>query len=244
MASEERPSGLQGAELLAHHLRRLGELRRREDEPGTAQRRYRLAAWQSARLARTHHDLLQSPRFGAAVRFFLSDLYAPRDFTQRYRDLQRIAPLLVRTLPREVIQTLALAVEMNVLTLDLDESLLGELGAALDGELDDQLWAAAIRRCEDRAQRLRQIDLIRRVGEDLDRIVSKPGVYFALRLGRQPARLAGLGDLQEFLVRGFEAFRKIRGSELFLDAITGRESEILRRIWARHPRPLELVEGS
>lgn len=243
MTIGESPTGLRGAELLAHQLQRLAAFRRRSEDTLTVARRRRLTVWQSARLANTHRDLLASPRFGPAVRFFLSDLYAPRDFDQRYADLERIAPMLVRTLPREVIHTLALAVEMNVLTLTLDDRLARQLGGLLDGELSASDWVAAVRRGEDLGERERQIDLIRLVGEDLDRIIAKPGVALTLRMSRQPARMAGVGELHGFLVRGFGAFRTMRGAGPFLQAITGREQEILSRISSGHDRPLAIAGG-
>ena len=47
-----------------------------------------------------------------------------------------------------------------------------------------------------------------------------------------PARLAGLSQMQDFLVRGFEAFRAIGGAAAFLQAIEARERAILESIYA------------
>ncbi len=44
---------------------------------------------------------------------------------------------------------------------------------------------------------------------------------------RKPAVLAGLGDLQNFLERGYGAFRAMKGAEDFLGTITSREFELL-----------------
>jgi len=40
-----------------------------------------LRTWQSQRLAQTYTVLLADPHSSPALRFFLSDLYAPRDFS-------------------------------------------------------------------------------------------------------------------------------------------------------------------
>ncbi len=194
--------------------------------------------WQSERLSRTHADLLAQQRTRPAVRFFLSDLYAPRDFSRRDRDLERLAPILVRVLPSHVLHTLALALEMNVVTEQLDAGLAEQLAA--DDALTEPLVAAGIRRVRDYRERRRQIDLIREVGEDLDEIVATPGVYPALRLAAKPAELAGLGELQGLLERGFRAFRHMRGAAGFLGTIVGRELEILGRLENGHPRPFDL----
>jgi hypothetical protein len=47
-----------------------------------------------------------------------------------------------------------------------------------------------------------------------------------------PARLAGLSQMQDFLVRGFQAFRGIGGASEFLDAIEAREHRILEALYA------------
>ncbi len=65
-----------------------------------------LRLWQSQRLAQTYADLLAGPRSGPALRFFLSDLYAPRDFSQRDHDVERIHAFLSRVMPPQTIQLL------------------------------------------------------------------------------------------------------------------------------------------
>ena len=57
---------------------------------------------------------------------------------------------------------------------------------------------------------------------------------------RRPARLAGFGELQDFLERGFRAFRHMEDASEFLDTIERRETQILDRIYARHPHPFDL----
>ena len=52
----------------------------------------------------------------------------------------------------------------------------------------------------------------------------------ALAMMRQPARLAGLTGLQDFLERGFAAFRSMGGAEEFLRTIESRETQIMEAI--------------
>lgn len=58
---------------------RLRRAEARALDPGLAV----LRAWQSQRLARTYADLLDDPAYAPACRFFLSEIYAARDFSQR-----------------------------------------------------------------------------------------------------------------------------------------------------------------
>ena len=64
-----------------------------------------LKAFQRQRFARTYEDLLDTPRYGAAARFFLDELYGPTDFTRRDAQFARVVPALVRLFPPEVVET-------------------------------------------------------------------------------------------------------------------------------------------
>jgi hypothetical protein len=65
--------------------------------------------------------------------------------------------------------------------------------------------------------------------------VFKPLVYNAVKLGRGPAKMAGLLDLHDFIERGFIAFRAMKGSAEFIDAVVGRETEIMEWILEGEP---------
>ncbi len=220
-------------ESLRRHLVRLREMRGREAGHPPA-RLAELKAWQAARLARTYADLAADPRYAKATAFFLGDLYGAKDFSGRDEAMLRIYPVMVRTLPMGAVETAALAIEVDALSEDLDR----RVAAALDaGPIDESTYAQAYRKAGTRAERARQIELIDEVGRRLDMLVVKPLVYATLKLMRQPARLAGLQDLQTFLERGFEAFRHMGGAEEFLATIGGRETQILSRLFSGHPSP-------
>lgn len=200
-----------------------------------------LRRWQSQRLARTYADLLASERYRPAAEFFLSDLYGEKDFTRRDENIERMYPAMVKMLPDAALHTIALAVELHVLSAELDQALCevltGELGVR--DRVSESQYVEAFRRCANLRQRRRQVDLMRRVGEDLDYVVQKPLVQQVLRLARKPAQVAGFGELHDFLDRGFNAFRHMRGAEEFLETIVAREIRIMDRIFEGHPRPFE-----
>jgi hypothetical protein len=62
--------------------------------------------------------------------------------------------------------------------------------------------------------------LIVDIGTAIDRSVSSAFVRAALPMMRQPARLAGLSALHDFLERGFAAFRRMGGADLRHDQRT------------------------
>ena len=196
-------------------------------DPVRGQRRDRLRAWQAARLAKTHADLLASPKFNIAATFFLSDLYGPKDFSERDTEMEKVLPIMTTMLPVSGLRTLLLAVEVDALSERFDAEMVAVLGKRLDQDglaLDD--YAAAYRQVGDRDGRELQIRLIGETGEALDALAHKAFAGAALKLMHGPAQLAGLGELHAFLERGFNAFRSLRRADEFLETIVQREREL------------------
>ena len=217
---------------LARHLQQLKALRGAGANPPP--RLAELKRWQSERLAASYADLSAKARYGGATRFFLEDLYGPKDFSERDEELIRIMPAMSRILPASAVETAALAIELEALSESLDH----RVAAALpDGPIDDAAYSKAYRAGSTRPERERQIELIDAVGRRLDSLVRKPLVSKALRVMRGPAHVAGLGDLQEFLERGFAAFRGMEGADEFLATLAQREKAILNRLFSGDPKP-------
>ena len=197
-------------------------------DPVRGQRRDRLRAWQAARLAKTHADLLASPKFNIAATFFLSDLYGPKDFSERDTEMEKVLPIMTTMLPVSGLRTLLLAVEVDALSERFDAEMVAVLGERLDqDELTMDDYAAAYRQVGDRDGRELQIRLIGETGEALDALAHKAFAGAALKLMHGPAQLAGLGELHAFLERGFNAFRSLRRADEFLETIVQRERELM-----------------
>ena len=190
----------------------------------------RLSDWQSRRLAVTYADLARDPRYAEAIAFFQTDLYGPQDFSRRDADLARVVPMMARMLPESVILTVAKAMELSALSHELDMRVNDFLPRA-DAQFTVEDYCRAFRRAGRVPERRRQIELIGEVGMALDRAVGKPLIRSALALMRAPARAAGLGELQTFLERGFDAFRRMKGAEAFLATIRDRETGIVTAIF-------------
>ena len=200
-----------------------------------------LGSWQAERLRHTHRDLYESPRYREALDFLLEDLYAPRDFTRRDDDIDRIFPYLIRLSPDSALFTLSQLVELNLLSQKLDlamaEWLSGELRLDADGirGLDDEDYARAYRACGREPERQRQIDLVDAVGRDLEHYVSNRSLRMALKMMHGPAQMAGLGELYRFISEGVHAFRAMGGVDELLQTITERETRIKEAILAGEP---------
>ena len=221
---------------LIRHLSRARALHdERAASPHLAARLDLLAAWQARRLNATYADLAQAPRYAPAIAFFQSDLYGPGDFSRRDADLARVVPIMMMVLPAHVISTVASAMELSVLSHELDRAMLDQLDPA--APLSVSAYCDAYRALSNRDARERQIALIVEVGRALDRYVRNPLLGSMLPAMRYPARAAGLGALQAFLEGGFEAFQAMRGAAGFLATVRTRETALMNAIFAGDRAP-------
>jgi hypothetical protein len=220
-------------ELLLTGLDRSAGLRARVAEDAVfSERRARLRAWQAARLTRTHRDLLESPRFHDAAEFFLTDLYGPKDLSRHIEDVRRLVPVMTSSLPDWGLAAVAHGMELNVVSESLDGAMVEALGEKA-ADLDDAVYAAAYRFVNRAKDRERQIDLIALLGQALDKLAQVRFVGMTLMLMRKPAQLAGLGELQAFVERGYAAFGATRGgADEFVSIIVARERAIAHALFA------------
>ena len=236
MASTETRDS--GARRLAEQLERSRLARLRQyDEQGLRPECRQLAAWQARRLRHTYRDLLEVSRYRKAVEFFLTDLYGDKDFSARDEGVERVYPIMSRVMPGAALMTISIGIELHAISQELDLDMVavlwGELG--IGDQLDAAAYAEAYRRCGNLEARRRQISIVREVGESLDSIVFKPFIYNAVKLGRAPARVAGLLELHNSIESGLVAFRAMKGSEEFIDAVVTRETGIMESILAGEP---------
>ncbi len=195
--------------------------------PRAAADRMAVRAFQQARLATTHADLLASSESGPAAHFFLTELYSTEDLTQRDADIERVIKILVRFLPDKALATLAAALEMDALSEHLD----GEMVAALRSvqnnneplSIDAVCYQLAYRCVGQAEQRLRQIALTQSIGGALNQLARKPVLRGLLRMMRTPAVAGGVGGLHEFLERGYAAFAHMNDGQAFIQSIAERE---------------------
>lgn len=197
-------------------------------------------SWQQVRLARTYADLAADSRYAPAIAFFLDELYGVKDSTIRDRDLTRMYPTMKRLLPKFAFDAVDKALELDVLAEEFDQALTTALGSQTIMESN---YLKAFRAVGRREDRLRQIGLMQAVGEGLDRMVKKPLIFSTLKMLRSPAKVAGLGEMQQFLETGFTAFRHMNGADYFLATIASRESALIERIMSGEGDPFSVIDG-
>lgn len=201
-----------------------------------------LRVWQGERLARTYADLLEQPRYRPACLFFLEDIYAARDFSQRDHDLETMYEFMRRFVPDAVSRPAALTIKLHRMTEALDHTLLevlvGQLGVT--DSITVEQYAEAYRRCNNYRERVEQIDAIIEICEHIDGIVRNPIAGPALRIAKSPLRGAGYGEVVSFLGRGYDSFKRMHGSRYFRKTLHEREMGILDRFYAHDPDPFRL----
>jgi hypothetical protein len=206
-------------------------------DPGLLAARTALKTFQSQRLAATHADLLAAADSHDAALFFFEELYGAHDLSQRDADLERIIPTMQRLLPVNALQTITEAIVLDALSERLDTRMALQLGTSFDAAG----YIAAYRDATAQADRARQLELVQALGLSLCELVRIPFLSTTLTVMRGPARLAGLGDLQQFLERGFSAFKRMKRAERFVATIVERERQVMSAIYAGHPAPFSNI---
>lgn len=227
---------------ILEHLQRVSAERLRRSGDAALDAKVRIVKhYQHARFASTYADLLAQPRYAKAARFFLDDLYGPRDFTQRDEQFARIVPALVRLFPNEIVTTVQALAELHALSEVLDSAMAEALPAP---DIERVGYVLAWQQVGRAADRERQIGLMFTIGSELDRLTRNPLLRHTLRLMRTPARAAGMSALQAFLESGFDTFREMRGAGFFLETVASRERALASALFAVPSTPAAVAAAT
>lgn len=197
-------------------------------------------AWQVQYMSPFFEDHRSGQGHSAAVDFFISDLTGI-NISRRDQDLARVVPVMTKMLPDRALQALADAMTLNARVLEVNLSICQELfrERELANEISERDYCVACRRASSLEECLELVSLTRLVGEDLQRIINVPILGVILRAMRSPARLAGFGEMQEFLETGYRTFSGMEDVSRFLDDMSTRTTEIFTRIYNE---PLENLQ--
>ena len=206
-------------------------------EAGLQAARVALKRYQSERLGQTHADLLANRNTHDAARFFLDELYGAHDLSQRDIDLERIIPTLQKMLSYESLHTITEAIVLDALSERLDTAMARVLGT----DFTEGMYIAAYRTATTRDERAQQLDLVEALGVSLCNLVKIPLLAVTLTIMKGPAMLAGLGRLHEFLDTGFTTFKKMHRPQAFVEAIVGRERQVMEHIYGGRRDPFDVL---
>lgn len=242
----EKVSPKEFIQLLTELQHREEAQRKTVDSAGLDPQMALLRQWQSERLANTYADLLADEQYRSACLFFLSDIYAPRDFSQRNHDAEHLYSVLSRFLPAAMLELLADTIRINQLTSQLDQQLLEVLVIELEvtDTITPQLYAQAYRLCNNYPQRRRQIELLTEVLWEAAKGARNRIFAISLRLLRGTAQHAGWFELYDFLERGYQACKPMRDVDTFVKTIEQREITVLDQIFAEAAEPFVLKRSN
>ena len=190
---------------------------------------------QARRFRGTYADLMGSPSFGPAARFFLEELYSDTDYTDRDLQFGRIAGTLQTMFPQPAVTTAVALAVLHAQTEGLDQDMGRAWLAHADAASEAARYIAAWRSVGQRHARQEQMQRVLAMGTDLARLTRTPGLRMMLRMMRGPAHAAGMGALQKFLEAGFDTFgqlaRQRGGVEQFLATIEARERALMDQLF-------------
>jgi hypothetical protein len=212
----------------------------RQTQPELAQRTLDLKRWQAQRFANTYTDVLKDASMGPAAKFFLTELYSDKEYSERDAQFARIAGTLERMFPQAVVHTATFLAQLHALSETLDANMARvwlhhaeHLPQALDEPTYRQLWQALMPVAGYEPARQAQIQAAHELGQQLQRHTRLPGLRLMLRMMRAPATAAGLHQLQQFLECGFDTFAQLGKAgkvQTFLQIIALREHAWLNKM--------------
>lgn len=215
------PAPTSAAHRIREHLLQVEQLRHQAHTRGQVAAVQAVKAFQAQRFRATYADFLAHPRFAAATRFFLEELYGTPDFAQRDAQFGRIAGAIERLFPDTVVELAVDLAEIHALTEVFDHAM--ALHWMHTTTHDSARYVICWRFTAARAERERQLAAVLRMGQALQRMTRMRSLRLTLRMMRKPAQAAGLSALQQFLEGGFEAFGTMGDASPLLTAIQQRE---------------------
>lgn len=199
-------------------------------EEGDARYHY-LKELQSNRLKATFADFSAVPHYRAATFFFFERLYSTKDTTDRDQAFRKIHGTIKRFLGGEVAHSMALLIELQEITIEMDATMLALLNDPGEARYDMATYERAYRESDNYALRQRQIELLDITIRIVHSISHRFGIGFVLGSLRSACLLLGDTRMVDFLTDGYKAFAHIKDIEPLAHAIVSRETTRLNRIY-------------
>lgn len=191
-----------------------------------------LKLFQSQRLQDTYADFTAKKEYEAACFFFFNRLYSTDDTSERDQAFRSIHATAKRFLGGEVVVSMNKLIELQELTIQLDQRILQvlrEFGQSLD--FDMETYERAYKLSDNYQGRIRQIELLEFVNRLIHRISHRFGIGMVLKGLHAACVIYGDTRMADFLMDGYKAFRNMRSIEPLANAIVERETKRLDRIW-------------
>jgi hypothetical protein len=167
--------------------------------------------YQVARMRATHEALFRSPVYGPLCEFFVADLYGPREVgLAREATLRSLGRLLKPVLPAWIFDGAVGLIDLQSLSARLDDRLARTLLSAGGSiRFSSEAFEAAYYRCDDYADRARQIGLSEACTRFAFELSRHQSVGRLLSTARRLQRHSSVDSLMAVLERGHHAFSRV-----------------------------------
>lgn len=190
-----------------------------------------LQAFQSRRLRRDHADLAAEPQYRLIGEFFFTEMYGPKDFSNRDAQARRLNQF-VHLVPGLGVRDVEQVLQLLDITQQLDTAL-GQTLTDMDAprDFDEPVYDRAYRLADNYAARVQQLELVRVSLQNVARLARSPMLGIAMRRTEGLARAVGMADIHRFLWLGYQAVKPVRDMNRFIETVYAREKARLDRIY-------------
>ena len=190
------------------------------------------SAWQKAYIRNEFTHILTDKNLNPAMEFMLNNL-AGSSIAERDKDLQRVLPLAIKTLPGHALEAIANAVHLSAITLEMDIAICRELlksGAEMSDMSERAYWWAS-REATTLETRLVVIERGRIASEKLDDLMGVRFIGMTIKALKKPAELSGFGGLHTYLHTAYKALKQVPDIPAFLDDIDNTLRALFERVY-------------
>ncbi len=191
-----------------------------------------LQEFQALRLERDYSHLGQQRQYTILADFFFNEMYGPKDFQARDTQARRLHQF-VHLAPGLSMRDIEVTLDLLDITVQLDH----ELAVVLEKmnvpvPFDEAMYEEAYLRADAYEPRVKQIELIGESLRRVHRLAQIPLLGPALNNTKMLAKMMSMGDLHQFLRKGYAALVVVDTLEPFLIEVSTKELERLNRIYA------------
>ena len=192
----------------------------------------RLQEFQAKRIRDTYADLIEMAQYSKLGHFFFEQIYGSHDFGFRNESMRSLHRKMSGILKGEIVDTVGEVIELHDLSDALDDRMVEamlESGTGSDLTMAD--YEQIYRRCNNYKDRVRQIALMIDCIKGVHHISRMRFIGFSLKTVRAAAHLAGMGEIMEFLIQGYDAFRSAKDIGGFTEAVSTRETALNNKLY-------------
>jgi predicted aspartyl protease len=185
----------------------------------------KLQVWQQSRLAETYWVMHNNKEEAAVLDFFLIDIYNGVNLEKVGKKLTNTAKV-VDTIFSDL-SLVDTGIEYNTLTGEIDQQLTIQLFETMGvAEISTQSYIQALQQLNTFELRHQQVDLLVKFSNMLHEVLESPTISRTLKLSKYPAKLGGLGEFYDLVMRGFDAISGLDNSEETIASIMEHERQI------------------